>query len=645
LSQGSRRLAAIMLTDMVGYTALGQRDEQLSIALVEKQRTIIRPIFDKHGGREVKTIGDAFLVEFESALEAVRCAYEIQRSLHELGSESPVENKIALRIGVHIGDVIHDQGDILGDAVNVTSRIEPLAAPGGVCVSEQVYDQVKNKFEFPLQSIGIKELKNVGEAIEVFRVLLPWESETGPAGAFDKSRLAVLPFVNLSTDPGDAFFADGVAEEIISAVSGISGLSVISRTSVMGYKGTTKKVKEIGKELEVGSILEGSFRKAGNMVRITVQLVEVEGDKHLWAQNYDRELKDVFAVQTDIAKQVAEALAVKILPVDQTHLDKTPTKSAEAHSSYLKGRYHWNKRSEENLSMAVTEYQDAIKVDPGYALAYSGLADCYLVMGSYGFMPQQEALERSNEYALKAVRADDSSAEAHTSLGMSLGSSFHLAEAEKEFRRAIQLNPNYSTAHHWYGLCLLQTRRFDEALREALLAEYLDPLSPIISVFLAECYHSLGRLDSAEEKARRAVELNNDFSPGYEALHRIHRSQRRYEDCSKDIENLRRLGAEPDFLACLRAMLEAEQGRPDDARALLKRLEEKYTPEKLLQIPYIGVCAVLGEREKAVGMVLVAAEHKSDILGLVSYMSYFDDLRADPRVQDALKKLGLARSP
>ena len=193
----------------------------------------------------------------------------------------------------------------------------------------------------------------------------------------DKHRIAVLPFANFSPDPNDEYFADGITEEIISTVSGISGLSVISRTSVMGYKGTTKKVKEIGRELDVGSVLEGSFRKAGNKIRITTQLIDVAGDKHLWAQNYDRELDDVFAVQSDIARQVANALRVRILPRDQTHIEKPPTRNPEAHSLYLKGRYFWNQRIKESLLKSIEEYQAAIKLDPDYALAYSGIADCY----------------------------------------------------------------------------------------------------------------------------------------------------------------------------------------------------------------------------------------------------------------------------
>ena len=227
----------------------------------------------------------------------------------------------------------------------------------------------------------------------------PAFSTTQPT--LDKNRITILPFANFSPDAKDEYFADGITEEIISTVSGISGLSVISRTSVMGYKGTTKKVKEIGKELDVGSVLEGSFRKAGNKIRITTQLIDVAGDRHLWAENYDRKLDDVFAVQSDIARQVANALRVKILPHDQTHIEKIPTRNSEAHSLYLKGRYYWNQRSKDSLLKAIEEYEAAIKLDPDYALAYSGIADSYSVLGDHNYLPYAEAFSKQREYTVK----------------------------------------------------------------------------------------------------------------------------------------------------------------------------------------------------------------------------------------------------
>ena len=288
---------------------------------------------------------------------------------------------ICLRIGIHVGDVVESGNDILGDAVNVASRIEPLAESGGICISSEVHNQVRNKLDLPLVSLGEKPLKNVETPVEVYKVVMPWEQPTATERAsYPTNRIAILPFASFSSDPEDAYFADGVTDEIISAVAGISGLSVISRTSVVGYKGTAKKVKEIGKELEVGSILEGTFKKAGNRIRVTTQLIDVAADKHLWAQNYDRELDDVFEVQSDVAKQVAQALQVKILSPEKERIDKKPTGITAAYTLYLKGRYLWNKRGMDDLKRARECFEQAVRMDPLFALGYAGVADCCLIL-------------------------------------------------------------------------------------------------------------------------------------------------------------------------------------------------------------------------------------------------------------------------
>ena len=376
-------MAAIMFTDMIGYTALGQRDESLSLALVDEQRKLIRPVLNKHDGREVKTIGDAFLVEFPNAIDAVRCAYDIQRVIREFNLSLDPAKRIHLRIGIHLGEVVESQGDISGDAVNVASRIGPFADDGGVCLTRQIYDHVQRKVDFPLSSLGSRSLKNVAEPTEIFKMIMPWEKAAGvPTSKLVAKRIAVLPFTNMSPDPNDEYFADGMTEEVISTLSGVSGLSVISRTSVIAYKGSTKKVKEIGQELETGSILEGSLRKAGNRIRVTTQLIDVSTDNHVWSQSYDRNLDDVFAVQTDIAKQVADALRVKILAPEIDRIDKKPTENTDAYALYLRGRYHWNKRHPHDVKKAVKYFEQAVEEDPRFALGYAGLADGYEVLSN-----------------------------------------------------------------------------------------------------------------------------------------------------------------------------------------------------------------------------------------------------------------------
>jgi adenylate cyclase len=440
MSGEQRRLAAIMFTDLVGYTALTQKNEALAMQLLEEHRRIVRPLFPKHSGREVKTIGDAFLVEFGSALEATRCAFDIQQSLSELNSGRSPDKRVLLRVGIHLGDVIHDQNDVYGDAVNIASRIEPLASPGGICVSEQVYDQIKNKFEFPLSSLGEKNLKNVGEPVEVFRVILPWEKKSESESSLEKTRLAVLPFTNMSPDPNDQYFADGITEEIISIVSGISGLSVISRTSVMGYKGTTKKLGEIGRELDVGSILEGSFRKAGNRIRVTAQLIDVAGDKHLWAQNYDKTLDDIFAVQSEIAEKVAGELKIRLVESEKRTLEKKPTENTEAYTFFLRGRELYREETETSLRQAISLFEKAIELDPKFARAYVGLAECHQWLANYGHEPYDISLSIVKTSLERAIGLDPNLPEAHASLSEMFFNIDDLPDSEAEARKALELN-------------------------------------------------------------------------------------------------------------------------------------------------------------------------------------------------------------
>jgi adenylate cyclase len=405
-----------MFTDMVGYTALAQENESLSLAMVEEQRKLIRPILTRHNGKEVKTIGDAFLVEFPSALDGVRCAYDIQRAVREFNVSLPQERRVHLRVGIHLGDVVENQGDISGDAVNIASRIEPLAEDGGVCLSRPVYDQVQNKFDLHLESLGQKQLKNVSSSLEVYKMVMPWEeARAARPTPLDKRRVAVLPFTNMSPDPSDEYFSDGMTEELITSLSGVNGLSVIARTSVMKYKGASKGASQVANELNAGTLIEGSVRKAGNKVRITVQMIDAQTESHAWAKNYDKQLDDIFAIQSDVAKQVADVLQVRLLSADKKKLEKPPTSNIEAYTLYLKGQYHFRRAGpmSQGLKVALVHFEEAIANDPNFALAYAGLAYCYNQLGFFGMIPSKEAGEKAKKYVEKALELDDSLAEAH----------------------------------------------------------------------------------------------------------------------------------------------------------------------------------------------------------------------------------------
>jgi adenylate cyclase len=498
-----------MFTDMVGYTALTQSNESQAMEVLDRHNRLLRPFFPRFHGREIKTIGDSFLVEFDSALDALKCAVEIQSYLHDYNMSSMNVWKITLRIGIHLGDVIHKNGDVYGDAVNIASRIEPAAAPEGICISQQVYDQVGNKFELPLVELEGRPLKNVSRLVMIYAVQMPWERMTHPkeASGLPRDRIAVLPFASFSPDPNDVYFADGITDEIISTVAGISGLGVISRTSVMGYRGTTKKVGDIGKELGVGTVLEGSFKKAGNRIRVTAQLIDVATDRHLWAQNYDRNLDDVFEVQSDIARRIADALSINIRSPEIARIEKRPTQNTTAYSLYLKGRFLWNKRELDDLKEALVHFDRAVTEDPKFALGYVGKADCYSLLYRNYMIEGERNLRIADEMVTKALELDPDLAEAHTSRGMILSSQYEYREAEEEFRRAIELKPSYATAHQWYYWMLRSVCRWKEAMVEIEKAFELDPLSPVIVSNYSDCLFVLGK----SREAIRELELANQL--------------------------------------------------------------------------------------------------------------------------------------
>jgi adenylate cyclase len=357
---GTRRLAAIMFTDMVGFTASAQSDESMALDLLREQEDPLRPLFIQYPGREVKSTGDGFLVEFDSALRAVQCAIGIQRAIAQHDS-LPGTKSVLLRIGVHLGDVEERGTDIFGDSVNLASRIEPLADPGGICITEPVFGQVRNKISERIEKLGPANLKNVTFPIDGYRVALGSMNSEQHLGSSLRSRLAILPLVNISPDPNDAYFAGGLTEELIPTLSKDRELRVIARTLVSQYKATSMNVTQIGTELGVGSVLEGSIRKDGNRLRITLQLIDSSTQEHIWANIYDRELDDVFGIQRDIAEHTAVGLKVGLLGPERASLEKKPTSNYEAYELYLKGTHAAHLPANEARAHAIKLSEQAIQ--------------------------------------------------------------------------------------------------------------------------------------------------------------------------------------------------------------------------------------------------------------------------------------------
>lgn len=636
-----RRLAAIMFTDIVGYTALAQTNEAKAMELLEENRRILRSIFSSHAGKEIKTMGDAFLAEFASALEATRCAVEIQRVLTERNNRVSADARVSVRIGIHVGEVVDSENDLYGDAVNVASRIEPLAEPGGIFLTGQVYDHIRNKLELEIVRLGPVELRNVKLPVEIYKVTPSWQKrESRPMAHSEKGRIAILPLTNISADSADEYFADGLTEELISTMSKVRELSVISRTSVMQYKNKSKPITEIGRELNVGTILEGSVRKAGNRVRISVQMIDAMEDKHLWAESYDREIQDIFAIQSDIAGKVADALKVKLLSDEKSEIGKVQTRNPGAYTLYLKGSYQVNKGSPSDCEKGIEYYQLAIEKDPDFPLAYSALADCYTGIADES-LSAAEAFPKAKEYAKKAIALDERLADAHNSLALiAYQHDWNWSEAEKEFRTSIELNPNFAEAHNWYGRFLASMGRFDEAIAEMKRAEELDPLSPMMRLRFGVVYMVAREYEKAREKCLKMLEIQPNSARGHMLLALLSVLESKYDEAVEEAEKSIGISDEAFFQEFL-GYVYAASGRREQALEVLERLVAGRYKGYASPLGIASTYFVLGEKDRGFEWLEKAYAVRSAFLPISHNWPTLDSVRDDGRFREIMRKMNL----
>ena len=625
-----------MFTDMVGYTALTQSNEALALGLLETQKGILLPLVREHGGTPVKTIGDAHLAEFSSALEAVRCAVDIQRKFRERERTAPQEQQFKLRIGIHVGDVVHRDNDVFGDAVNIASRIQPLADPGGVCISQQVYDQVQNKVDFKLEKLPLRQLKNVNTTIEVYKVVdtVP-ELRTAPEPDMPKERVAVLPLSNFSPSPQDEYLADGMTEELITAISGVQGLRVIARTSVMRYKSTQTDIGEIGRTLNVGSVLEGSFRKIGERIRVTVQLIDAKTQEHSWASNYDGDIKDIFSIQTDIANRVAQAIKGKLL---DRSIATPRNVDIEAYELYLRGRHSWNRRNAEGVKEAFKLFSSALAKDPSIAKAYSGLADCYIIGSGLQVFERSEAEAKAEAAIQKAIELDVTMAEAHASRGLLLNNNQRFAEAVEEFKHALSLNPSYASAHHWYAICLANVGKLDAAVEEAKLASQSDPLSPPARNILGVMYVNARQYDRALEVFDSVLRLDPDFAPTLNSRSNLYSYLGKEEDATSDMEHGIQHATEFER-SVSRLFLKLSFGHVEEAKKYYAEAEKTAPTAGLLDMVRAGYSALTGDPDGFFGWIKPALEEKVAEPSDLRYGPWLDDMRKDARYADLMRSL------
>jgi len=647
LSQGERRLAAIMFTDMVDYTTMSEINEALALTLLEEHRGLLRPVFARHGGREVKTIGDGFLVEFPSALEAVRCALEIQQLMYKRNQSVPSERKIRLRVAVHLGDVEHRNGDVYGDAVNIASRIQSLADPGGICITQQVFDHVRNNEEFRATPLGQSQLKNVQMPAVVYRVLPATDgTKLTKSDALEPRRVAALPLAMLSSDHQDEYFADGLTEEIINTLSSIPGLNVIARTSVMKYKQANKSVSEIGRELKVGTILEGSVRKARSRLRITIQLIDVGSEAPIWAQKYDRELEDVFKIQTDIAERVAEALKVQLLRESKTLIQQKAPEDIEAYVLYLRGRYYWSRRTKEDLEKAIAYFGEAIRKDPDYALAHAGMADCYTLMGRHLYLPADDAFSKARDYSNRALELNDNLAEAHTSLAAVLMNyDWDWDAAEEQFRHAIHLNPNYATAHYWHSVLLQTKGRLQESIAAAEKAQVLDPLSPVIGMGVAQTYLFSEQYDKGIAECRKYLEMNPNFVVAHDFLIHLYVHNGSFEKATSEAQKLVDISERNAEAMAHVAYVHAASGKTEEAKKLLEAsiADPNADPRLGYSNPtiFITVYSILGDLDSGFLWAEKALESGKISFPTLRFSPDLKNFRTDPRYNSLLAKARL----
>lgn len=528
--QNKRQIVAIMFTDMVGYSAISQKNEEKALELLSIHNTILRPFFNPHNGTVIKTIGDAFLAEFSSVTDAVKCSLSIQHALKKYCNEASQDDQIVIRIGIHMGEVLHQENDIFGDGVNLAARIEPLANPGGICISRQVYDQVRGKVNALLVTAGTFELKNIIEPQELYRVLLPWQN-ADDANISNSvyhigQSIAVLPFANMSKDKDQEYFCDGITEELLSRLTRIEGLKVVARASSFAFKNKKVSIAQIAKTLNVKTILEGSVRKSGDHIRVTIQLINARDGYNLFSGAYDGTDKDIFTIQDKISVAIVSSLKVKLLGGDKIQLARHHTQNPEAHALYLQGKFYWNMRQYRPFKKAMNFYRQAIDKDPGYARPYIGIAETLSMLGTYGFLAPREVYPRAKEVAKRALSIDNSLGEAHISLAwINSVFEYHWQEADLKFQQGIGLAPNYATGYTLHGMCLLMRTKFKQAAAAMDRAHELDPLSVIITADQGLIASFSQDYDTGINFLNQALEMHKKFYLAYTWLGMAHMGQ------------------------------------------------------------------------------------------------------------------------
>ena len=637
----SRQLAAILFADVVGYTGMMQDDEGQALMLLQKLRTKLEEVVERHQGKILEFRGDGALCRFSSTLECVRAAMALQLDMQS----DPV---VPLRIGLHTGDVILSGDSIFGDGVNVASRMESFSIAGSIFISGRVYEDIKNQKDIQTVSLGLYSLKNVKEDIPLYAIAHPGLITPntiklkGKGDGLRQKCILVLPFINLSQDTEQEYFSDGLTEELISNLSKLHHVSVISRTTSMKYKGTNLDLKTIGRETGANYVMEGSVRQSGGHIRITAQLVDAMQDTHLWADSYSGVLDNIFDIQEKVASKIVEALRLQLTEDEKDSLQKRFTANTEAYQLYLQGRYFWNKRNEEGLQKAARHFEYSIEKDSNYALAWAGLADTYNMLGEFTSLSRRELYPSAKEAVEKALKLDNQLAEAHISLACLLMiNEWDWVRAKNEFRIGLELNPNYATGHHWYAEWLQYMGRTDEAIRQISIAVDLDPVSQAIVKDQGMIYYYGRQYDIAIEKANTSKALDPEFIQVHRLLSLCYQAKGMFDEAIKEHHIwAQRIRNDIKSKVAL-AQLYAAAGRSEAAMNLIAEIEHDTV---LTGNDYRGMALVytaLGEVDTAFDWIDKSITKHEESLVSIGVDPKFDLLRSDPRFNGVLQEIGL----
>ena len=614
-----RRLTTILSADVAGYSRLMEEDESGTLEELKRRRlALIDPLLEKASARLIKDMGDGFLAEFASVVNAVHFAIDLQTASESRNDAMPEDRRMRYRVGINLSDVIADASDVYGDGVNVAARLEGLAEPGGICISDTVYQHVRRHLSYSFEDIGKRQLKNISGTVQAYKVVLnanPYNGAKRRLPGNHQASIVVLPFTNMSGDPEQEYFSDGVTEDIITDLSKISSLFVVARNTAFTLKGSHVEVDQVANRLGVQYVLEGSVRKYNNRVRITAQLIDGRSGGHLWAERYDRDFNDIFALQDEISRSIVDALRLKLLPGEIETLTQRATGNPEAYRYYLMGRGFFQRgHSKRVLRLARQFFNKALEIDPVYARAHAGIADCnsHLLDAGDSTITFEEILEQSE----RALALDPALAEAHSSRGLALYTAGRYDEADQSFQTALKLKPDLFEACLFYGRNCFNRKNFEQAVDLFGQAAEIKQDDFRALGLQSMCYQSLGRHNECIATARRA----------------LRRVERAVAERSDDADALA-------FGAGLLALLgEAERCHDWADRAAIIEPDDMY-----LQYNLACAFAVLGKVDPALDR-LEQAMSRQPLKSLQQYMqsdSDLDILRDHPRYQALLQKLAV----